>query len=259
MKILPNQTNQPMMTISSPAFPRSRNGLLVPAGLLLVLSLFAPSPCHAQEPQPQKSEKKAEAAPSTSTPAASEDAARATPADAQKPLTLKEAIQRRKVLTEDDLHPQYGRRFHQDAEQHEFNPICTPECEQRVRDALQTDDSSELEFRNKFALATQAIDDDHKWGNAVVEAVHAADDYCGLERNRGQYAYPGATPPYTTDKLNFDFIAKEREVVNKYVMAKGNVDIRIRDMRSTDLFRSVVMQGQWDVALERSCRGVDHI
>jgi hypothetical protein len=248
-----------MMTASSSAsFPGRRKGLLLPTGLLLIFSLSAASLFRTQEPQTQKPEKK-EATPSTPPSAASEDAAQATPADMQKPLTLKEAIQKKKVLTEDDLHPHYGRRSREFAEQHEFNPICTPECEQRVRDAMQTDDTSELEFRNKFALATQAIDDDHKWGNAVVEAVHAADDYCGLERNRGQYAYPGATPPYTTDKLNFNFIAKEREVVNKYVMAKGNVDIRIGNMRSTDPFRAVVMQSQWDVALERSCRGVDHI
>jgi hypothetical protein len=248
-----------MMTISSPAFPQRCNGLLLPASLLMIFSLFASSLCHAQEPQSQQPEKKEEAAPSASTPAAGEDAPKTKPADAQKPLTLKEAIQKKKVLTEDDLHPQYGRRSRVFAEPHEFNPICTPDCEQRVRDAVQTDDSSELEFRNKFALATQQIDDDHKWGNAVVEAVHAADAYCDLERNRGKYAYPNATPPYTTDKLNFDFINKQRELVDKYVMAKGKVEIHIRDMRSTDPFRAVVMQSQWDVALERSCRGVDHI
>jgi len=225
----------------------------------MIFGPFSVSLCLAQEPQPQKPEKKKEAATSTSTPSAREDAAKAIPADAQKPLTLKEAIQKKKVVTEDDLHPQYDHKSREFAEPHEFNPICTSECEQRVRDAMQTDDSSELEFRNKFALATQQIDDDHKWGNAVVEAVHAADDYCGLERDRGKYAYPGARPPYTTDKLNFDFINKQRDVVNKYVMAKGTVEIRIRDMRSTDPFRAVVMQSQWDVALERSCRGVDHI
>ena len=35
-------------------------------------------------------------------------------------------------------------------------------------------------------------------------------------------------PPYTTDKLTFDFISKERELINQYVTAKGNVDIPIR-------------------------------
>ena len=124
---------------------------------------------------------------------------------------------------------------------------------------MQPDDSSELEFRNKLALASQQIDDDRKWGNALVEAVHAADDYCNLERNRSKYAYRGATPPYTTDKLSFDFIGKERDVVNKYVTAKGNVDLPIRAMQYADPFRAIVMQGIWDAALERSCNGVDHI
>ena len=66
-------------------------------------------------------------------------------------------------------------------------------------------------------------------------------------------------PPYATDKLTFDFISKERELINKYVTAKGNVDLPIRAMQYADPFRAIVMQGIWDAALERSCNGVDHI
>jgi hypothetical protein len=252
-----------MKTIASPAFLlRPRHRLPLAAGLFVIFNLLATSLCTAQEPPRQTQEKKEEkkeevsASPATTT---GDDAAKAPPAEPQKPITLKEAVHQKKTLTEEDLHPQYGHRSREFAEPHEFNAICTPECEQRVRDQMLTDETSELEFRNKFALATQAIDDDHKWGNAVVDAVHAADDYCGLERNRAQYAYPNARPPYTTDKLNFDFINKQREVINKYVAAKGTVDISIRSMRDKDPFRAVVMQSQWDIALERSCRGVDHI
>ena len=174
-------------------------------------------------------------------------------------MTLKQAIQKKKVLTGEDLHPKSARAAIPESDQRDFNPICEPACEQRVRDQMSVDDASDLEFRNKLAIATQQIDNDRKWGDALVEAIHAADDYCDLERNRGKYAYPGARPPYTTDKLTFDFIGKEREVINKYVTAKGNVDIPIRAMQYPDPFRAVVMQSVWDTALERSCRGVDHI
>jgi len=247
------------MTTSNFAFLRRRERLLLRAGVLAIFAICYVSNCFAQAPQSQTPAKKDESAPAPSTTTTAPNAPNTAPADAQKPPTLKQAVKKKKVLTEEDFHPKSGRAALPAADDHEFNPICVPACEQRVRDAVQIDDSSELEFRNKFALATQQIDDDRKWGNEFVEAVHAADDYCDLERNRGKYAYPNTQPPYTTDKLNFDFINKEREVINKYVTAKGNVDIPIRAMQYADPFRAIVMQSMWDVALERSCRGVDHI
>ncbi|HXJ47205.1 MAG TPA: hypothetical protein VNK47_11065 [Candidatus Dormibacteraeota bacterium] len=245
------------MRTSSFAF-RWCKSLLLPAGLLAIFCSCIPHSA-AQEPQSQTPPKKEESAPApTSTPNVPNAASPAAP-DAQKPLTLKQAIQKKKVLTEEDLHPKSARATIPESDQRDFNPICEPACEQRVRDQVAVDEESELEFRNRLAVATQQIDNDRKWGNALVEAVHAADDYCDLERNRGKYAYPGAKPPYTTDKLTFDFISKEREVVNKYVTAKGNVDLPTRAMQYTDSFRAIVMQSMWDAALERSCRGVDHI
>jgi hypothetical protein len=214
------------------------------------------SVCAAQDQQNQKKE---EPATSASTNASATTVPATAAQEAPKPLTLKEAIRQKKVLTEDDLHPQFGRRSREAPDTREFNPICNPQCEQMVRDQLQTDDSSELEFRNKFALATQAIDDDSKWGYAVVAGVHAADDYCELERNRASYAYPGATEPYTTDKLRYEFIPKERELINKFKEAEGNLKVRIQNMRATDSFRATVMQSQWDAALGRACRGVSHL
>jgi len=243
------------MPTSSFAF-HWRKSLLLAAGPLVFLSLWLIPRSGAQEPQSQSPPKKEESAPA---PPSTANAAIPAAADAQKPMTLKQAIQKKKVLTEEDLHPKSARATIPESDQRDFNPICEPACEQRVRDQVSVDDASELEFRNKLAIATQQIDNDRKWGNALVEAIHAADDYCDLERNRGKYAYPGARPPYTTDKLTFDFIGKEREVINKYVTAKGNVDIPIRAMQYPDPFRAVVMQSVWDTALERSCRGVDHI
>jgi hypothetical protein len=232
--------------------------LLLSAGPFVFLSLWLIPRSGAQEPQSQTPSKKEESAPAPSA-ANAPNAAIPAAADAQKPTTLKQAIQKKKVLTEEDLHRKSARATVPESDQRDFNPICVPACEQRVRDQVAVDEASELEFRNKLAIATQQIDNDRKWGNALVEAVHAADDYCDLERNRGKYAYSWARPPYTTDKLNFDFISKEREVINKYVTAKGNVDIPIRAMQYPDPFRAVVMQSMWDAALERSCRGVDHI
>ncbi|HLZ14229.1 MAG TPA: hypothetical protein VKP58_16730 [Candidatus Acidoferrum sp.] len=241
-----------------PSIRRRKSPLLFAALLSAFILSGAPGNA-AQVPQSEAPPKKEEPPSPPVAAKATPNASASATSDSQKPLTLKQAIQKKKVLTEDDLHAQTDRTATQASDQRDFNPICPSECEQRVRDSVQIDDSSELEFRNKLALATQQIDADRKWGNALVEAVHAADDYCGLERNRGQYAYPGAQPPYTTDKLNFDFINKEREAVDKYVSAKGNVDLPIRAMKYTDPFRATVMQSMWDVALERSCRGVDHI
>ncbi len=243
------------MRTSSFAF-RWCKSLLLLAGLLVIFSPWMTARSGAQEPQSQSPPKKEESAPAKPSTA---NAAIPGAVDAQKPMTLKQAIQKKKVLTEEDLHPKSARATIPESDQRDFNPICEPACEQRVRDQVSVDDASELEFRNKLAIATQQIDNDRKWGNALVEAIHAADDYCDLERNRGKYAHPGARPPYTTDKLTFDFISKEREVINKYVTAKGNVDIPIRAMQYPDPFRAVVMQSVWDTALERSCRGVDHI
>jgi len=227
-------------------------------GLFAIFILSGSYFCSAQTPKAQTTQEKEDPVPAPQTTTATKPT-RSAPAEAQKPSSLKQAIKKKKVLTEDDLHPKSGRASDTQSDQRDFNPICVSACEQRVRDAMQPDDSSELDFRNKLALASQQIDDDRKWGNALVEAMHAADDYCDLERNRGKYAYRGATPPYTTDKLSFDFIGKERDVVNKYVTAKGNVDLPIRAMQYTDPFRAIVMQGIWDAALERSCGGVDHI
>ena len=222
------------MRTSSFAFRRCKS-LLLSAGPLVILSLWLIPRSGAQEPQSQTPPKKEEPAPAPPSAANAPIAAIPAAADAQKPMTLKQAIQKKKVLTGEDLHPKSARAAIPESDQRDFNPICEPACEQRVRDQMSVDDASDLEFRNKLAIATQQIDNDRK------------------------YAYPGARPPYTTDKLTFDFIGKEREVINKYVTAKGNVDIPIRAMQYPDPFRAVVMQSVWDTALERSCRGVDHI
>jgi len=226
------------MRTSSFAF-RWCKSLLLLAGLLVIFSPWMTARSGAQEPQSQSPPKKEESAPAKPSTA---NAAIPGAVDAQKPMTLKQAIQKKKVLTEEDLHPKSARATIPESDQRDFNPICEPACEQRVRDQVSVDDASELEFRNKLAIATQQIDNDRKWGNALVEAIHAADDYCDLERNRGKYAYPGARPIYTSDKLSFDFIGKEREVINKYVTAKGNVDIPIRAMQYPDPFLAFVMQ-----------------
>ncbi len=213
-------------------------------------SIFALPFCVAQNQQNQEPDKKAPLAPAQNTP------------DAAKPEeptpTLKESVHKKKVLTEDDLHPQRPHRYG-DEEPAEFNAICNPKCEQLVRDKMQTDDSSELEFRNRSAVATQQIDDDTKWGRAVVEAVHAADSYCDLEQNKARYAYRWATPPFTSDKMPYDFIVKERDAYYKFKELEGNIKVRIQDMQRSDPFRAVVMQSVWDVTLERSCRGVEHL
>jgi hypothetical protein len=210
------------------------------------LVLLLASACSAQNPQNQEPDKKPS---SQNVPAAEES---------QNSPTLKETIHKKKVLTEDDLHPQQPHKFGDD-EPAEFNPICNPKCEQLVRDHLQLDDSSELEFRNRFAVATQQIDDDTKWGRALVDAIHAADAYCDLEQNKARYAYKWATPPFTSDKMPYDFIVKERDAYYKFKELEGNVKVLIQNMQRVDGFRAVVMQSVWDVALERSCRGVEHL
>src|SRR5262245_38445362 len=149
-----------------------RSSCVAQAALTLFFALLAQSSSQAQTAEPQQTERKEAPAQTTS-----------SATDSQKSNTLRQAVREKKVLTEDDLHPRPRRKYPQDVEPLEFNPICGPACEQRVRDQIASDDSSELEFRNKFAVAMQLIDDDHKWGNAVVEAVHAADAYCDLERN----------------------------------------------------------------------------
>ena len=223
---------------------------LISATVLSALALFVVSTCIAQNPQNREPDKNPTSPPAQNAPA--------TTPEPQKSPTLKETIQKKKVLTEDDLHPQRPHRYGDD-EPAEFNPICSPKCEQIVRDRMQMDNSSELEFRNLFAVATQQIDDDTKWGRAVVEAIHAADTYCDLEQNKAHYAYKWATPPFTSDKMPYDFIVKERDAYYKFKEMEGTVKVLIQNMQRTDGFRSVVMQSVWDVALERSCRGVEHL
>jgi hypothetical protein len=230
----------------------SRVSFLLPVISVAAIFFFVASSCLAQAQQDSKIEKKEQnppAPPATTSP----------PPASQKPASLKEAVQKKKVLTEDDLNPDLGRKSTLDSDLREFNPICNPRCEQMVRDRMMSDSDSELEFRNKLAFASKQIDEDSKWGNAVVAGVHAADAYCDLERNRGKYAYPGAQPPYTTDKLNFAFISKEREVWDKYTFAKSDLEILLRNVRPLDPFRAVVMESQWAVALARSCSGVDRL
>ena len=214
------------------------------------LSLLTLSFCLAQNQQNQEPDKKSSPVPAQNAP----DAAKQQGA----PPTLKEAIHKKKVLTEDDLHPRPPHRYG-DEEPAEFNPICNPKCEQLVRDQMQQDDSSELEFRNRFAVATQEIADDDKWGRAVVDAVHAADSYCDLEQNKARYAYKWATPPFTSDKMPYDFIVKERDAYYKFKETEGTVKVHIQNMQRVDPFRAVVMQSVWDVAREHSCRGVEHL
>ncbi|HWZ96474.1 MAG TPA: hypothetical protein VN025_01805 [Candidatus Dormibacteraeota bacterium] len=219
---------------------------------LCAISLFAAIFSFAQTQQDSKPDKKEENAPSAASPTAPVP-------PPQKPLSLKEAVQKKKVLTEDDLSSDFGRKLSQDSDPREFNAICNPRCEQIVRDQMMTDNDSELEFRNKFTVATQQIDDDHKWGNAVVVAIHAADVYCDLEHDKARYAYPGARPPFTSDKMPYDFIVKERDAYYKFKEMEGAIKVRIQNMQSTDPFRASVMQSQWAVALSRSCHDVEHL
>ena len=171
---------------------------------------------------------------------------------------LKDAVHQKKVLTEDDLHPQ-PKHNDDSSDDRDFNRVCNPLCEQLVRDQVQTDRDSELEFRNQFALATHEIGNDLKWGAAFADARNAAEDYCDLERTKAKYAYPRSTAPYTSDKMPYDFIVKERDAYYKFKEMEDRVKVRFLAVRQTDTFRSTVMQTSWDVALARTCRDVEHL
>src|SRR5207302_706772 len=158
----------PTMRTSSFVF-HWRKSLLLSAGPLVILSLWLTPRSGAQEPQSQTPPKKEESAPSASSTGATTNAPSPVASDTQKPTTLKQAIQKKKVLTEEDLHPKSARATIPEFDRRDFNPICAPACEQRVRDQVSVDDASELEFRNKLAIATQQIDNDRKWGNGAAE------------------------------------------------------------------------------------------
>src|SRR6266404_1551809 len=122
---------------------------LLRAGLLATSILSGACLCSAQTPQAQTLQEKKDPVPAPQ-PATTTKPTGSVQAEAQKPPSLKQAIKKKKVLTEDDLHPKSGRTSNTESGQRDFNPICVPACEQRVRDAMQPDDSSELEFRNKL-------------------------------------------------------------------------------------------------------------
>src|SRR5262249_23546441 len=88
--------------------------LLLAVGVLLIVIL---PPCLARNLQNQEPDKKAPSASAQNAP------------DAAKPgepaPSLREAVHQKKVLTEDDLHPQRPLRYGDD-EPAEFNPICDP-------------------------------------------------------------------------------------------------------------------------------------
>lgn len=206
-------------------------------GLLSMLALAVSGRVNAQDTTTSAADSGADT--KNKPTVASQAPAKTAPQDES---ALKKAVKQKRVLTEDDLSVKPKDLAGSATDQAEFNPVCNADCEELVREQNQVEPDHELEFRNKFLLATREIARDTQWANLLYEAIGWAQIRYEASQNRRPQFPRGFLP--TNDAGQMWRTYKEKE---------GWVKFRIQEVGKIDPLRANIMTNQWKVAYQRCC------
>jgi hypothetical protein len=230
------------------ASARSAKHFLVFVLLLITCSCW--SLAAPLQPSQDPNAKPAPVPPAQQSPAASSNS---SPRTASEPTPLKKAAHQKKVITEDDLVKPAKPITLSDLEGEENNPICDLSCEAELRAEMGYGPEREAEFRNQLTLVRHEIGDDRVWNSALQTALHAAEGYCGIQRQKAQILGKGEESQYLRDGVNSQFAERERGFVLHYRESAGLLTQRIQGVRRFAPFQATIMQYQWNEALARVC------
>jgi hypothetical protein len=218
--------------------------------ILLLLAGSRPAVAAPLHPSQDANAKPAPASPAQQPPAASAASSSRT-APASTPL--QKAVHQKKVITEDDLAKPAKPITLSDLDGEENNPTCDLSCEAELRSEMGYGPEREAEFRNQLTLARHEIADDKVWSYTLQTALHAADGYCSIQRQKAQIFGKGEVSEYVRNGVNSQFAERERGFVLHYRESAGLLTQRIQGVRRFAPFQATVMQYQWNEALARVC------
>jgi len=166
---------------------------------------------------------------------------------------LREAVHKKKVITEDDLAKPAEPVSLSDADAEENNSICDLSCEAELRAEMGFTPDRELEFRNQLTLARNEISNDHAWNSLLGSALDAARGYCDLQRHKAEILAKGNVAEPLRNNVTAEYAPRERELSSQYRNSEGYLTQRIAAVRRFASFRATIMQYEWDDAVNRAC------